>query len=182
MNKILNETIIKNPNEKEYFGFIYITHNKIKNKYYIGKCKYNRRNSWKQYYGSGKYLRRAIDKYGIENFERYIIKECKTEEELNFMEEFYIDKYKAYEYGNNFYNISNCSSGGFIIKGYSEEQMKNYKIKMSKIMKEKSKDKNYINNVSIGVKNAFKREETKINHSNGQKKKIFKYRRKEKII
>lgn len=178
--KILDETIIDKPNQNNY-GFVYITHNLISNKYYIGKCKYSRRNSWETYLGSGKYLKNAINKYGIENFKKYIIKECKTEKELIESEEYYLEKYKAYEYGNNFYNISNTGSGGYLLSGYSEEQKQQYSKKMSNIMKEKSKDPNYIKNISLGVKKSFQKEETKTNLSKGQLNRFSKKEERDKI-
>lgn len=165
--KILQEKIIEKPDESKY-GFIYITQNNINKKCYIGKSKYNKRGGWKNYYGSGKLLIKAINKYGKENFSRYIIRECNNEEELIEQELYYLDKYKAYEYGNNFYNIANTSGGGWLIDGYSESQKDSYREKMSNIMKEKSKDENYIKNVSNGVKKAFSKKEVKEKQSKSQ--------------
>lgn len=38
------------------------------------------------YMGSGIRIRRAIEKYGLENFEKTILFECKSEEEMNAKE------------------------------------------------------------------------------------------------
>ena len=46
----------------EAYGFIYETTNKINGMKYIGKCIYSRQNDWKEYLGSGTYLKRAIKK------------------------------------------------------------------------------------------------------------------------
>ena len=51
--------------------FIYKTTNLINGKIYIGKYKGNRKN----YLGSGVILKKAIKKYGIENFTREIIED-----------------------------------------------------------------------------------------------------------
>ena len=49
------------------YGFIYITTNNLDGKKYIGQKSYSMPN-WKRYLGSGIYLKRAIKKYGRENF------------------------------------------------------------------------------------------------------------------
>lgn len=78
---------------------------------YIGKCRYDRKNGWKTYLGSGVYLKRAIQKYGKENFNRIIIDECNSEEELRDVEEYYISQFNAVE-SKDFYNIKYTSIGG----------------------------------------------------------------------
>ena len=78
---------------------IYKITNKINNKVYIGQSIdiYER---WKEYFGCindlscNRYIHRAIRKYGLENFNFEIIKECKREE-LNYFEIYYIDFYKS---------------------------------------------------------------------------------------
>ena len=54
---------------KEKYGYIYITENLINGKKYIGKAKY-KNESYKNtnYLGSGKLITAAIKKYGRENF------------------------------------------------------------------------------------------------------------------
>ena len=63
------------------YGFIYITTNMINGKKYLGQKKFDCR--WKSYLGSGKALKRAIQRYGKENFKRDIIMVCYSAEELN---------------------------------------------------------------------------------------------------
>lgn len=99
--------------EDKYFGFIYETTNLINGKKYIGKCIFNRQNGWKSYLGSGTYLKRAIEKYGKENFEREIIFLALDEEELNEIEEFVIDICNAVE-SKDYYNLKKTSIGGDI--------------------------------------------------------------------
>lgn len=70
--------------ELQKYYFIYQTTNKINGKIYVGKHETYDLNDG--YIGSGKYLKKAIKKYGIENFERTILCFCKSEEEMNAKE------------------------------------------------------------------------------------------------
>lgn len=67
---------------------IYKITNKINNKIYIGQDSNNNPN----YYGSGIYIKKAIKKYGKNNFIKEILQECKTVDELNKAEIYWIDK------------------------------------------------------------------------------------------
>lgn len=99
--------------EDKYFGFIYETTNLINGKKYIGKCIFGRQNGWKNYLGSGLYLKRAIEKYGRENFKREIIFLALDEEELNELEELVIDICNAVE-SDDYYNLKKTAIGGDI--------------------------------------------------------------------
>ena len=112
------------------FGFIYVTTNLINGKQYIGKCQYDRSNGWENYLGSGKILRAAINKYGIENFSREIIYEASSKEELNNAERKYIADNNAC-HSDSFYNIADGGSGGNTRLGYSEKEYKEYCRKFS---------------------------------------------------
>lgn len=93
------------------YGFIYETTNNINGMKYIGKCVYARKNGYADYLGSGTYLKRAIMKYGKENFTRKIITKARTKKELENLEEYYIRKYNAVE-SNEYYNLKETSIGG----------------------------------------------------------------------
>lgn len=69
---------------KSQHFLIYKTTNLINGKIYIGK--HIARCIDDGYMGSGKLLKRAISKYGIENFVREILHECSSEEEMNAKE------------------------------------------------------------------------------------------------
>lgn len=63
--------------EIKMYGFIYITTNHINGKQYIGQRKYDKKEKWKNYLGSGIILTRAIEKYGKENFSKKSLKNVK---------------------------------------------------------------------------------------------------------
>jgi group I intron endonuclease len=90
---------------------IYKTVNAINGKFYIGQDSNNN----PEYYGSGTLLKRAIEKYGKENFIKETLEVCFTKEELNEREKYWIKETKAQELG---YNIAEGGSGG---NTYSEE-------------------------------------------------------------
>jgi hypothetical protein len=66
------------------FYTIYKTTNLVNNKFYIGKHQTKEPND--TYLGSGKYLGRAIEKHGRENFHKEILHIFDTEEEMNAKE------------------------------------------------------------------------------------------------
>jgi len=65
---------------------VYKTTNLINNKIYIGQEKGNDIN----YLGSGKILKLAIKKYGVENFKKEILQTCTNQKELNESEIYWI--------------------------------------------------------------------------------------------
>lgn len=67
---------------KDPYGFIYITTNLVNGKRYLGQRSFDRR-GWENYLGSGIRFKKALEKYGEENFYRDIILICNSEEELN---------------------------------------------------------------------------------------------------
>jgi group I intron endonuclease len=106
------------------FGFIYITINKINGKRYLGQCRYAKK-GWQRYLGSGKALLRAIKKYGRENFQREVILEATTREELTAAEIRLIEEYNAM-IDPSWYNITKggYATRGFIGKKHSPESNK----------------------------------------------------------
>ena len=93
---------------KDVYGFIYITTNMVNGKRYIGQKKFEEGTNlyrWKSYLGSGTTLKRAIKKYGKDNFHRDIIDVAYSEEELNNKEKHYINVYDAIN-SDDYYNIA----------------------------------------------------------------------------
>ena len=95
------------------YGYIYLIVNKIDGKTYVGKRKLYKK-SWNEdgYMGSGKYLKPAQKKYGIENFEKFLITWTYSEEDACEKEKFWIAEYRRR--GKAEYNISNGGDGGFL--------------------------------------------------------------------
>jgi len=104
--------------------YIYITTNTINNKVYIGK---SQKDFNKSYLGSGKLLKKAIAKYGIESFRVDLIEECLTDYELNERERYWISKYRE---THDVYNIAEGGTGGWTTKFFSDEDMDNYREKL----------------------------------------------------
>ena len=100
-------------------GYIYLTTNLINNKMYVGKHESQKYDS--KYYGSGKILQKAIEKYGIENFKNEILYEADSIEELNIYEKKYIMEYRKKFGKNNLYNIANGGDGGDTFSGKSDK-------------------------------------------------------------
>jgi group I intron endonuclease len=113
---------------------IYKTTNLINQKFYVGKDTHNNPN----YYGSGKRLKLAIQKYGIENFKKEIIEICDSVEKLNERERFWIKELNAINEG---YNISLGGDGGDTISNnqrkYEIAKIHSQKMKMEKFNKKK---------------------------------------------
>lgn len=140
-NQISN---LENQN-KEKYGYIYITENLINGNKYIGKHKHNKNN--KYYLGSGKLLKLAIKKYGKKSFKLSILEYCSSPEELNEKEQYWINYYNAVK-DPNFYNIT--PGGDAIFYNYApiEEQLRVRKVVSeklkSRVVSEETKKKHYI--------------------------------------
>jgi group I intron endonuclease len=100
----------------ETYGYIYITTNKINEKRYIGQHKSIDFDF--KYFGSGKLLKLAIKKYGIENFICFPLAWAWNENELNQLEIDYISHYKPE------YNLSTGGESGSRGAIFSEETRK----------------------------------------------------------
>ncbi len=100
---------MKNDN---YIGFVYIWINKINGKKYIGLHVGEINDG---YTGSGKYFKRAMKKYGIENFERKILYYEYNSIKNLYQKEFDIINEMNAVFSSEYYNLSNfdpknCSS------------------------------------------------------------------------
>jgi group I intron endonuclease len=83
------------------YGIIYLVRNKINNKKYIGQTVNSISVRWTKHKysanhnSSNNYFLSAVKKYGEDNFIFETIKECETQDELNYWEEFYINQYNT---------------------------------------------------------------------------------------
>ena len=99
----------------KYF-YVYKTTNLLNSKFYIGKHTSNKEND--EYFGSGKLLCLAINKYGIENFKKEILEYCCSNEELNEREKFWIEKENSlFPIG---YNIAKGGDGGDLLSNHPD--------------------------------------------------------------
>lgn len=122
----------------KYYTIYKITNN-INGKYYIGKHITENLNDG--YMGSGKLIKKAIEKYGIKNFTKTILHNCKDEKEMNIIENLLINLDDK-----NIYNLQPGGIGGF---SYINENnlgnindLKNKKsLKMKKYWTEEKKNK-----------------------------------------
>ncbi|QIG70592.1 Seg-like homing endonuclease protein [Rhizobium phage RHph_I1_18] len=91
------------------FFFLYQTTNNVNGKIYVGKHKTSNLNDG--YIGSGKLLKLAIAKYGIENFSFQILKMFDSENDLNVAEaEIVTEEFCT---NPNTYNLCRGGGGGF---------------------------------------------------------------------
>jgi len=86
---------------------IYKTTNLVNGKIYVGKDSIND----PDYFGSGFILQRAIKKYGIHNFHKDVIEQCKTSQELDLREQHWIKELKSFDRTIG-YNIAKGGTGG----------------------------------------------------------------------
>lgn len=86
---------------------VYKITNKLNEKYYIGVHKTD--NPYDNYMGSGKAIKNAIEKYGVENFTKEILLVTQTKEEAYSLEKDLTSNY--FEESN--YNMKQGGVGGF---------------------------------------------------------------------
>lgn len=95
---------------KKFLGYIYLIVNNANGKTYVGQRQCATDYYLDRYMGSGKLIQRAEKKYGIENFEKFLIQYCYDKDSLDAAEEFWIAEYRRR--GKAEYNIAKGSFGG----------------------------------------------------------------------
>ena len=103
--------------ELEISMIVYKTTNLINGKIYIGQDSKNN----PDYLGSGTIIKRAIKKYGKENFKKEILEICTTKQEMDEKEKFWIKKLNSIKNG---YNISEGGDGCLGCKQSDETKQK----------------------------------------------------------
>lgn len=135
------------------YGYVYITHNKINGKIYIGQRKgeYD-----KNYFGSGRMIRRALKKYTKENFENYVIDYCETLEDANNKEIYWISKYNSFYKSGFGYNLAIGGGFGDAVSGFTDEQKEQWRRNVSENTKaslNKPEVRNKLQNAAKGNHN-----------------------------
>lgn len=134
---------------------IYCYTNKVNNKKYVGqicrkaktlKHRHNEHisNSYntKRQHDYNMPFHNAIRKYGIENFTFEVLKVCNNSQECDYWEKYYIENLNTLSSNNNGYNLSSGGSNGNVFKGKTEEEIKEWKDKISKTLTGKMSGEN----------------------------------------
>jgi group I intron endonuclease len=133
-------------------SYIYKITNLINNKIYIGQRITNNNILEDNYFGSGKLIKRAIEKYGLENFSKEILEIC-SRESINEREIFWIKENKSMDFSIG-YNIAKGGNGGDLLTNNPDKE--NILRKLSESMKNRifSEDhKKKLSDGKIGEKN-----------------------------
>lgn len=118
----------------DIYGFIYITTNMVNGKKYIGQKKIDNEGKYKKYLGSGQTLKKALKKYGKDNFEREIVAFAYSKDELNNLEIDFINYHNA-THSDNYYNIAYGGNSGNKLEGKKEYEINEFKNKISESTK-----------------------------------------------
>lgn len=119
---------------KQTIMIVYITTNLVNGKKYVGMDVNNDKN----YLGSGIHIKRAIKKYGKNNFIKEILETCNDREELILCEKKWIEHFDAVN-SKKFYNVHEGGIGGDIKKFMDTEKIETWKKNISEGKKGKTK-------------------------------------------
>jgi group I intron endonuclease len=144
---------------------IYKITNLINGKTYIGQHKYLELND--KYMGSGKHLKRALKKYGIENFRKDILVfNISNKEYVDLLERVFIASEREKVGAENCYNIVDGGQGGSLKGRTCSEQSKR---RMSEARKGKHLSDETKKKISEGNKGKHLSEQTKKRMSEAKK-------------
>lgn len=140
---------------------VYKITNLVNGKIYVGKSVRNPKN----YYGSGKLIKQAIKKYGIENFQKEILETCDSLDHLSKREQYWINELNSKVCG---YNIADGGTGGDTTSNHPNRQEiiekrrtknigKKRSLEFCELMKKLNKNRDPKLNKLIGQKAALTR-------------------------
>lgn len=155
----------------KYF-LIYKITNLTNDKVYIGKHETEDKND--DYFGSGKLIRKAIDKYGINNFKKEILFECQSKEEMDQKEKEIVNE--RFVKSKNTYNLKIGGDGGFdFINNECRDKLYENQKKAQKIMHEMLQtDEDFRSSYIDSLTRAMNRPEVREKMSKSIKAKIAK--------
>ena len=148
------------------YGYVYKTTNLINSKIYIGQHKSEIFDD--NYFGSGKYLKNAINKYGEDNFTIEVIEWAEDKNSLNVLEKRWIRFYRNQNYV--MYNIADGGEGGDVFSGLSDTDKKK--------RNEKLRRNSYFSTVSGEESKEMHKRAWKTRRLNGNDKFSAEYRQK----
>lgn len=139
------------------YGYVYKTTNSINGKIYIGQHKYSKQCIDRNYIGSGKILKEAVEKYGRNNFLCEILEFCDTRKDADRLEKYYINKFDSRN-RNIGYNISFGGNGGDTFSIQTKEKQNELREKSRKTSTEmwnselkKRRNNTYLKNKEKGL-------------------------------
>ena len=158
------------------YNYIYKTINNINNKYYLGK--HSTKNIDDSYLGSGTLLKKAINKYGKENFSTEILTYCDTEQDCYELEELVVTQIELDD--PMCYNIR-IGGTGFAI-GHKPSKETRLKLSKSSVGKHMSNDaKVKMSNAKIGLNHPQCRKVVKLDKMSLKILKIYNYIRQTEV-
>lgn len=144
------------------YGYIYKTTNLLNYRFYIGQHKSAIFD--KNYFGSGKIIKKAIKKYGKENFEIEIVAECEDKLTLDEKEKEFIKRYKEL-YPQLCYNLAQGGDGGDVFYYQSEENKNEFIQKMTKINKVRCSSPEFRKKISQSTSKRYQDSDIRAEHS-----------------
>jgi len=135
-------------------GIIYLIENKINLHKYVGQTRQSLEKRWKHHLTESKSksqrpLYRALNKYGIENFELSVLEECAVDD-LNEREMYWINHFNTFKssYG---YNATSGGEGGEILQEVKD--------RISKTMSELPRGEKWEQSMSVAMKEKIEKGE-----------------------
>lgn len=147
--------------------YIYVTTNLINGKIYVGQRITTRQNDG--YLGSGTIFKKALKKYGKQNFSKEIIFMCSTKKDLDWAEKYFIAKYNSTNKKIGY----NITLGGYGTYGVKKTEETKNKIRNKKIGISRPWTKEWKDNISKANKGTNYREIGTFKHSE-ETKQLFK--------
>ena len=106
--RLANARAIRDENGLHFI--VYITVNLSNSKYYVGQ--HQTSNPYDSYIGSGHYFQKALKKYGVECFVKYVIADYNTFDEMNSAEKDLVKSDSCFPKNKRSYNIKEGGNDG----------------------------------------------------------------------